>query len=383
MTLKYAWYASGSTTVIGTGTTFTPTAAQLGRSITVKVTGTKSGYATASEELEGGHRKVVAVGTFSQPRRQPSPGPRRRSASSSPRRPGPGRPARALKYAWYASGSTKVIGTGTTFTPTAALVGHSLTFKVTGTKSGYTTLVKSSTATKGVAKGSLTGRVPGISISNSAGGQPTVGATLTATPGTWTYGAKLSFQWYSNSGPISGATARTYTIPANLLNHTVSVVVTGTKSGYNTLAQRSASTKSVIQTRAYYQSHSGARTTYETVFTGLESDAWAGDWGKAGSAHVAYYSYPSDNMTTRDGDDGSAGYHDVQTLPNAPSYWVQELAQADPGWDNDFDDAYGIIEVYEKPAGAPDGYYTLAGVVGGTSYISISIYGDGSVETSD
>jgi hypothetical protein len=61
-----------------------------------------------------------------------------------------------------------------------------------------------------------------------------VGSTLRVTPGTWRPGAYLTYQWYSNGAPISGATGTTYRIAGAHLGKKLTVVVTGRKTGYAT-----------------------------------------------------------------------------------------------------------------------------------------------------
>lgn len=67
-------------------------------------------------------------------------------------------------------------------------------------------------------------------------GTPTVGQTLTATPGTWSPAdVTFSYQWKSNGAPISGATNSTYELTADDAGDTIVVIVTGTKAGYTSV----------------------------------------------------------------------------------------------------------------------------------------------------
>ncbi|MCJ1685419.1 hypothetical protein MT350_19875, partial [Rathayibacter sp. VKM Ac-2928] len=77
-------------------------------------------------------------------------------------------------------------------------------------------------------------------------GSTTVGSTLTANPGTWDSGVTLSYQWKKNNGVyISGATAKTYVLKASDAGATLTVSVTGTKSGYSPATKTSATTAAV------------------------------------------------------------------------------------------------------------------------------------------
>ena len=119
----------------------------------------------------------------------------------------------------------------------ASLVGKKITVTVTGTKTGYTTTAKTSASTAAVAAGTLIAQVPSIS------GTAKVGKTLTANPGTWAPApVTLTYQWKANGINISGATAKTYVISSSVKGKKITVTVTGTKSGYTTVAKTSLST---------------------------------------------------------------------------------------------------------------------------------------------
>jgi hypothetical protein len=84
------------------------------------------------------------------------------------------------------------------------------------------------------------------SVSVSTGSAPTVsgtlqvGHTVTASPGTWDSGVALTYQWLRNGKPITGATGSTYALVAADRRAKVSVVVTGSKTGYTPLSRTSA-----------------------------------------------------------------------------------------------------------------------------------------------
>jgi serine protease len=84
-------------------------------------------------------------------------------------------------------------------------------------------------------KGSLTPAVPTIS------GAPAVGSTLTALPGTWTPAPdSMAYQWYRSATAIAGAASASYRLTDADLGATITVRVTGTKSGYGTVTAESA-----------------------------------------------------------------------------------------------------------------------------------------------
>lgn len=85
-----------------------------------------------------------------------------------------------------------------------------------------------------IAKGTLTAAVPTIT------GTTKVGSTLTAKPGTWTSGTTFKYAWMRNGTTIKDATNATYKLVAADAATTITVKVTGTKTGYTTTSKWAA-----------------------------------------------------------------------------------------------------------------------------------------------
>ena len=102
-------------------------------------------------------------------------------------------------------------GTGTT----------TVYYKVT--KTNYTTVTGSTTITINNASLSGSVKITGINVQ---------GETLSASV-TNTNSATLTYQWYRGSTAISGATSSTYTLTSSDLNNTMKVIVSASKSNYN------------------------------------------------------------------------------------------------------------------------------------------------------
>ncbi|MDR1711672.1 MAG: Ig-like domain-containing protein, partial [Propionibacteriaceae bacterium] len=146
-----------------------------------------------------------------------------------------------LSYQWY-RGSKAIAGaTGATYVLDAADAGKTVKVKVTGTKPGYNTVSKTSKATKKIAKAVFSASpVPLVS------GTPTVGQVLTADAGVWTpVPDKFTYQWYRSGKAISKATGSTYLLVAADAGKEISVKVTASKAGYNTVSLTSAKTAPV------------------------------------------------------------------------------------------------------------------------------------------
>jgi hypothetical protein len=127
----------------------------------------------------------------------------------------------ALAYRWALDGVTVAGATKATFTLPPSAAGKKVTASVSGTKTGYATVTKTSPATAPVAR-SLTGTpVPKLS------GAVTVGSTLTVTPGTWAPApVALSYQWSVNGVVVAGARGRTFVLPASAAGKKVTATAT-------------------------------------------------------------------------------------------------------------------------------------------------------------
>jgi len=138
-----------------------------------------------------------------------------------------------LTYQWLRGTAAIPGATASTYALVSADAGATVSVRVTVSKAGYTSLVRSSS---GVTVERVLGAPSGVTIS----GAGTVGGTFTANPGTWTpAGVTVGYQWLRNGGVIPGATARTYRMVAADAGTTVSVRVTGVKSGYTTASRTS------------------------------------------------------------------------------------------------------------------------------------------------
>jgi hypothetical protein len=232
VTLRYQWYRSGKAIRSATAKTYVLTAAEAGKKITVKVTGSAAGYtsvtkaSTATKKVAAG---VLAAGTA-------SISGTAKVGSSLTASAGEWGPAPVkLAYQWYRSGKAIKKATRTGYTLVAADQGRRITVKVTGTKAGYAKTAVASAPTVAVAAGTLTTAAPTIS------GTPQVGKKLTAKPGAWGPGkVTFAYQWKRNGQVIPKATKATYTATSADAGTKLTVVVTGSETGYDRVARESA-----------------------------------------------------------------------------------------------------------------------------------------------
>ena len=118
-----------------------------------------------------------------------------------------------------------------------------MTVTVTATRSGFTTVSKTSVATVKVIGAPFTTVVP--TISGASGNTAAVGTILNAVTGVWDPVPAFTYVWKRTSGGvttvISKATKSSYTAVAADLGKTITVTVTGIKTLFATTSVTSES----------------------------------------------------------------------------------------------------------------------------------------------
>lgn len=279
-TYNYQWLAGGTAIAGATAKTFTPTAAQAAKALSVRVTATRPSYPTVAVTSPA---LTVLLGTFAG-----SPVPVARGVakvdSLLTAAPGPLTPAATQNaYVWLADGVPIPGATGSTFSPGPERVGEQISVKVTSTRPGYTAVQGTSSPSPAVALGDLSSTVrPAIT------GAATVGSTLTTTGGSWSKPSlNLSYQWAANGAPITGATGKSYQVQPADRGKTIVVQVTARRAGYVTASASSSATAAVVPGTFT------ARTTpviSGTVRVGSRLSATTGVWSPAGSYTFQWYS---------------------------------------------------------------------------------------------
>jgi hypothetical protein len=118
-------------------------------------------------------------------------------------------------------------------------VGHALSVSVTGTRVGYISATATSAATATVPPAAV---VAGTAAIAGRAGQ---GSYLLAQTGGWSGNVTLSYQWMRDGVAIPAARRWYYQVTRADVGHVLTVVVTGTETGYAPATVTSAGTATV------------------------------------------------------------------------------------------------------------------------------------------
>lgn len=189
VTLGYRWLVGGQQ--VGTAPSYTPVAGDLGKPISVAVTGTRAGYAAVTRTSEA---VTVVAGTLTSTPVPTVSGPAvfgsRLTAAAGSWDAGV-----ALAHQWLRNGSPIAGATGASYVPVVADLGTRLTVAVTGTKPGYTAVTETSAPTAAVATATF------ASAKARVVGALKVGRTLTAKV-IGASGAKVTYVWTAGTKKV-------------------------------------------------------------------------------------------------------------------------------------------------------------------------------------
>ncbi|MDO8211626.1 lamin tail domain-containing protein [Conexibacter sp. CPCC 206217] len=149
----YQWLRDGQPITGATDTTYTTVAADGGHVVSVKVTGSATGYVATAKESAATAR--VADGAFTTTPVPTLDNAAPRVGETLRASAGTWAPVASLEYQWLRDGQPIAGATSATYTVVAADVDHTISVQVTGRATGYATVVKVSTAT---------GKVPALPV---------------------------------------------------------------------------------------------------------------------------------------------------------------------------------------------------------------------------
>lgn len=244
----YQWTRGGDNEIAGAvGSTFTPTSAEVGEQLEVKVTAIKDGYRSA--EVRSGETAEVEGNRFSSPLgvtiddMTPAMGQTLTATASGEFPPGT-----EFTYMWCLGGYPITRGgtndstpseTNPTYVVTGDDVDLTLTVRVTARKYGYHSLKVTSAATA-VVQGEHFTSPPVVTIDDLT---PTEGQTLTATvSGESPTAERYRQQWYRDGSPILDETQLTHRVTSEDVGHTLTFMAKARSYGYNDSAEVTVTT---------------------------------------------------------------------------------------------------------------------------------------------
>ncbi|WP_281974239.1 DUF7619 domain-containing protein [Microbacterium terricola] len=225
-TLAYQWLRDGAPIAGATKATYKVAKADRGTRLVVRVTGSKGGETLVKTSAATTRIPTVGAVTVS--------GTVRYGATLTAKA-GTWTAGTTFTYSWLRNGSAIKGATKATYKLGSADRGKQISVKVTGKKSGYTTVSATSAKTAKVAT------VGTVKIAGTA----VVGRTLGVSKGTWTSGTTFAYSWLRNGVAIKGATKATYKLVTADRGKQITVKVTGRKSGYATVTVTSSKTAKV------------------------------------------------------------------------------------------------------------------------------------------
>ncbi|MGC5167038.1 hypothetical protein [Luteimicrobium sp. DT211] len=266
---SFAWSVDGHQ--VATTATYTPTAQDLGKPLTVSVSGAADGHVPATVTSKP---VTIAKGTFASTEAPVLSGTPVVGQTLTVTTGSWSAPDTTVTYQWYRD-ATK-IGTGArSYKLTADDSGRKVSVQITAHANGFndatTTTTPSSVTVKAAAFGATTPTITGTTK---------VGATLTAHAGSWPNATRLTYQWKRNGSSISGATKTTYVLTSGDRGTKITLTVTGTLPGYTTVSRTSTATPTIgygTFTRTTTPSITG------TVRVGNTVKASVGTWSSAAS----------------------------------------------------------------------------------------------------
>jgi hypothetical protein len=235
----YQWYRNDTEIAGAVGSTYEVTADDAGWGLKVAVSGIKTGFAGPSVSSPAVNVPGKPFTTTTRPEIEGTTTVGRTlTAEASGWSPAP----ESWTYQWYRNGGVIPGATQSSYTLSGSDAGKAITVTMTGIKAGYEPTGRTSTPTSKVALGTFQTVVPTIT------GTVQVGRTLTATaPGWLPTPDRWSYQWYRNGKAISHASKPSYTLVGSDAGKTITVRMTGVKTGYTAAARTSAKTTKVAR----------------------------------------------------------------------------------------------------------------------------------------
>jgi hypothetical protein len=233
--ISYQWYRNGAAISGATSSTYLAGNSDRDKTLTVKVTGSKSGYTTASVTSTGTPDLTIDSSGTPVVSGTPEVGQTLSVNTLSYTYPGGGAVASPTRtYQWYRSGSAISGAVGSTYTLTSSDYAKTMSVRVLGSVAGYIPHTATSASTAKVAHGTFHGTLAAPIVTETDLASRTLTAALA--PGSVTETPiSLYYQWYRGTSAISKATKSTYKLTSSDYAKDIKVKVTVKKSSYTSI----------------------------------------------------------------------------------------------------------------------------------------------------
>ena len=226
MATTYQWFRGTSAISGQTGTSYVVGASDMAKDITVKATGTKTGYVNGLSVSNAVTAALNPAPAATTPISLTGTGAVGSPLTMTP--PVWDTPDVTVTYQWFRDAAS-FTNNATTYTVLSSDVGKTITVKATAAKTGYVSGVSTSNgilASQGSAVTPTT--LPSIT------GVPAAKETLTASPGVWPGSGTKSYayQWFVNGEAVAKETGSKYVVRTRDAGLPVSVRVTMTMTGF-------------------------------------------------------------------------------------------------------------------------------------------------------
>lgn len=193
ISFSYRWLRDGVPIAGATFSTYRLTTDDVGKAVSVSVTGEKPGYMSVTETSASMGPVMSAAMTSS----APTVSGTLKQTYVLTAKPNAWTPGATLSYQWRRSGANISGATSSTYTLTSSDVGKKISVAVTGSKSGYVAATRTSAETAAISKA--------VFASVMARTQRQASATLSSTQSGWyEKGSSLVLQCYRRGQAVSG-----------------------------------------------------------------------------------------------------------------------------------------------------------------------------------
>ena len=229
VTFAYQWFRSGQPISGATERSYQVSVNDFGSNISVEVTGSKAGSEASTQESNG---YSILEGDYQDAPRADFSGVTgvgqtltaiEGSFSGNPQ----------FSYAWMRDGVSIVGATSKQYSLTSADAGKAISVQIRTRILGFN-LVSSASASRVVALGVLAPLPVPMLL-----GVKSVGNQLTVSVSGWSESGTIQYTWMRNGTAIVGANQNTYRLSASDLAREISVLVRGTKQGYESVTAES------------------------------------------------------------------------------------------------------------------------------------------------